>query len=111
MLIELTVSHLCTHLLFFLPTPITVYRLPGKRDQASPDQVTATDLLSLLVGEGAISSLAQTVAKNVLYRMVRGPKKTIVAAAARLVDAFRASAVSSHCPHAIGSLLFWQYIS
>lgn len=110
MLIELLVTHLEVHQSLFSTASIPVSRITGERDGVSPDQVTATALLRLLVEEEATSLQARTITKNTLDRIVLGPKETIAAEAYRLSDGFRASAVSRYRSHATEKLLFWEYI-
>lgn len=90
--------HQGAHQLLFLPAPTSVFGITGQRDEV-PRQVTATELLRLLVAEEAMSPQARITTNDALHIIILGPKKNMTAAALQSVDAFRASAIIHYRPH------------
>lgn len=65
LLIELISTHdPGAHHPFFLSTPLSVYRISSERDEELLSQVTATDLLWILVAKEATSPRVRNISEN-----------------------------------------------
>lgn len=85
---------------------MTVYHIMGERDLVLTAELTATDLLWLLLGE-VTHRQALAATQKTPKDITRKPEEKIAAAATRLTDAFCASAMSYNRLHSIEALYLW----
>lgn len=84
-------------------------RIMGKRDLVPAAEVTATDLLRLLVREEATRHYVRVATWDALNQIVRKPNETTAAEAIRLTHTFRTIVLNCNRPHATEALFFWWY--
>lgn len=90
---------------------MTVDRITNDHDLVQAIEVTATDLLQLLVREEVTRTKVFTATRNALNEIVRESNETSGAEAIRLTGAFRTPVVDHNRPPATEALFFQWYIS
>lgn len=106
---EMIATLLGTHICFFLSAPVTVYRITGKLGLVPAAEVSVTDLLRLLVREGATDPQVRGWLECT-HQIIGKSNEIIAAAASQLTNAFRALVVDRKRPHAVETMSFWRYV-